>query len=420
MSTYDVEAAESRRHSRSSLAAGSATYSSGRVLLLFKLYCLSSLVRNEALFHNVGLNILYAITLIVYIILFFSHSSLFLKNLKYFELAAKFWVVVCIYFAVSVLWSGLGGVGLVKAPAIILLVVAAYGFSASLGIKLFEGLYTSLAIVTIIGALLSVLLPDLCQEQVYRHLGDWRGLAGQKNSFGFQAALLSVISIYYWWKSGKLISFHAIILVFGLISLYFSGSRGGQLSLAVGLTVLIILFLPMAFRRILLLFGIVLLPIVLIALFSNLTIHNQQVVIFGYEIDTAGRLAIWSYVMGNTPNLFLGAGLEGFWTQARQWDYWRLHGWFVPNFHNGYITTFAEGGLIGAALAALFLAFLIASTMRSTMEQKAFYNALPIVMVCIFMVRNLTEDSFIRSTDVFTMAMGVSLFLLNPPLRSRS
>jgi len=47
----------------------------------------------------------------------------------------------------------------------------------------------------------------------------------------------------------------------------------------------------------------------------------------------------------------MGFGLNGFWTDSNiYYQYQRLHGWVLDNYHSGYIAIIVETGIIGFIL----------------------------------------------------------------------
>lgn len=88
-----------------------------------------------------------------------------------------------------------------------------------------------------------------------------------------------------------------------------------------------------------------------------------------------------------------------------------IEGWQKPNLHNGYITTFVEGGIIGSLLLLIFVLSLVNFFIKSKNHIRTSFFA---SVFLIFIIRNFFEDSMIRSTDIVVFFLWISIFLLHP------
>ena len=91
---------------------------------------------------------------------------------------------------------------------------------------------------------------------------------------------------------------------------------------------------------------------------ATFTIEAGVVGIAGFELDTSNRTVLWEFGFNQFAGYELfGTGLGSFWTTERAALFQSQEGWVLENFHNGYLSTLFEVGLVGITLLGLVLIF---------------------------------------------------------------
>lgn len=257
----------------------------------------------------------------------------------------------------SALWSESMFEGFFWGGLFFLCFLAAIAIGASMSLAKILDLYVKSALYcTLAGVFLALFVPSWGVESKFLLAGDWRGLANQKNLFGyfsgigFAITLLRALGLQKdMWRGNRLLS--AAQAAFFFFSLLMSGSRGGMF--ASFFTVIFFGLLYTRFqRKTLLCIVIALVFFVSLIISLNLEIGERGVTIFGTYIDASNRFLLWSYGLRgmNDHNLLVGYGRSGFWTTLRSEQFVAENNWVLENFHNGYITLLVEGGIIGFTL----------------------------------------------------------------------
>ncbi len=307
------------------------------------------------------------------------------------------WVVV------SPLWSDDPASGAAKALVFLLTSLAAWRMASVVTVKeMLACTFCTLLVLLALSLLLAVAVPDVgLLQHDWQHEGQWKGIFATKQGLGTVSAVFLVLAFLR--LSHRRNAFNLAACALGLICLVGSGSRGGGVMAAVAVTSLIAVRRSAKFAP--LVTGILLLGLLLgileVAYFS--ITGNSSIQVFGSDVNLTERTFIWQYAMGLwNDRLYLGFGLNGFWTSADILSrYLNSHGWVLDNYHSGYVAIAIETGLVGLVLfsaMALSLAprlrFLLlhAQSNRLSLEMTAGY-------AIMFFTINLTETYFLRSTN---------------------
>ncbi len=312
---------------------------------------------------------------------------------------------IVVFGALSVVWSQETRYSFERAVAFSITVFASMIMGRKYDTeKLFKSIAAAFIVYVLVSVALVFLAPSIALENSWEHFGKWRGLSGQKNVFGVVVALTFVLLFMprkYLPRplSKSRIAYYGVFVVVA-IAIIKTGSR----SALVDVILFLMFFIPMSihfgFSRFIILFMVIFIPIIFIVGREFVNFHGGMLVISSIEIDTSNRLLIWEYGFDvlRGRELF-GFGL-GFWTPDRMADFTNLHGWVLPNFHNGYIATLMELGVPGlAALLLLVFSLLVyfASNIRRLKKEKMSFM---VGIVILFLGHNLYENNIMRSTDV--------------------
>ncbi len=117
---------------------------------------------------------------------------------------------------------------------------------------------------------------------------------------------------------------------------------------------------------------------------------------------------IWQFALGMWRDRpLLGYGLNGFWTNPDiYYSYFRLHGWVLDNYHDGYVAIIMETGIVGLTLftiTALKLTSRLHYLLAVTPRGQRLSVEMTIVFMVMFFTINLTETYFLRSTNFLSV-----------------
>jgi O-antigen ligase len=279
-------------------------------------------------------------------------------------------------------------------------------------------IFSAISTFVVLSVFVALFVPSLGVETGWEHAGKWRGLAGQKNGLGFAAALALVMGLalplrrranmpaQIWGLIGR-----GTIVLMAALAVYMAASRGGQLMAVVGIASLAIARAPQLLQRIsLVLVVLFCVPIVNLAV-STFFIDVDKIGFIGITVDTNSRTAIWEYGLRQmVGHEIFGYGVNGFWTPDRMVVFQDVYGWVLDNFHNGYITIFVEGGLVGILMLLLGLMFLYLLLFVSIGAMSDGVLALSFSLTNIFAINNLVENGIGRSTSLSIIIFAVVSF----------
>lgn len=335
-------------------------------------------------------------------------------------------IALVFYAALSALWSGAGAQSLMKAVA---LSVNVFGVFVLLGVVGFAAMVdTAIAglFALIAGSLfLVVLFPEIAILETWMHAGQWQGIFDQKQTLGITSAILLFVSAMRWSAqtsaAGRV--YHGIVMLAAVICLIGSGSRGGGI-LAGGAVVLSLM--ASWNRQAEVLMGWIPAAATLVAAGLYLTLFvtgHDYIPIGDAEIDFTERTQIWKHAIDymSLGGILFGSGINGFWSRKEVEDmFLGAHGWFLDNFHSGYLAVFTECGLIGAMLFVAVTALLVArsapSRLMSDANGRRSEQTLVFGFLALIYVINLTETYFLRSTNFISiMSFGFLFHLFAGP-----
>lgn len=336
------------------------------------------------------------------------------------------WVLLSaflLYTSLSALWSDGGFDGFIKGCLIFSAMLVSICLAYELGLEtLLRVFFNALSVFVLVSILVVIFMPEVGIETGWMLEGDWRGIAGQKNGLGAIASLVLVASLSLPVKvrpdrRGAALAWGVRVAIVGmaLLCTVNSGSRGALVISGLGLCLVLASRLPYAAQRVGLIALIVAAIPVVVAVFSTLRIEGNDIDVLGMAIDSNGRNTLWLYGLTQLQGReFIGFGVGGFWTPGRIQAFRDVNGWVLDNFHNGYVTIFVEGGLIGIGLLFLAMASLILLCVVAIGNIRDSYVALAFAYTMMFLIGNFSENGIGRSTSLsFIMFLAVS-FAIRP------
>jgi len=276
----------------------------------------------------------------------------------------------------STLWSVEPDVTFRRAVALVLsavfVVFAAVWFDTKRFIRILAVVFAVLAVVS----LLSAAIPGIGITPDGAHVGRWRGVFSNKNTFGLFTGVSCITFLVVGlltprgdvrrWIWGGLFAMTFVLL-------YLSNARTSLVGLVMALAGMgagKFLFVPTGWMRraTLQLRALIVGGTAFTAVFILPAAAAVILALLGRNLTLTGRLKLWEYAVGiGVRRPWFGAGYKSFWVDKLTWDlrirqqYWSEPGEITRlagNGHNGYLDMWLELGAIGIAL--LVVMFIIA------------------------------------------------------------
>jgi exopolysaccharide production protein ExoQ len=135
-------------------------------------------------------------------------------------------------------------------------------------------------------------------------------------------------------------------------------SSTSLLCLLLGISILIVLQYPPIMRHIKYL-GVYCLGFgsILILGYSVPGLIDKIAQVMGRESTLTGRTEIWSDLLKEPVNQFIGTGYQSFWLGAGAVRMWEKYYFHPVQAHNGFLETYLNGGLIGVSLLVTTIIF---------------------------------------------------------------
>jgi exopolysaccharide production protein ExoQ len=317
----------------------------------------------------------------------------------------------------SPIWATDPMASMMKAGTLAIVAFGAYRLTQTLDVdRIIEGVYLGQFAVLVASIGMALFVPEIGVMDTYQHAGQWCGVFWSKQSLGLLGAVFLFFSCYRLLVDSRRRAFHAVGVAVALVCTIASGSRGGCVLAIFAVLCLYLTLQSTHFARALafLPFAMCLTGVALVAYFVDT--GSEYLVIFDYPFDFTERTFIWRHALSFFPERkWLGFGLNGFWTLPDvKGLFIERHGWFLDNYHDGYIAIAMETGVIGLALfiggALIFGQRIVA---RIEIDRRLDPEvALALAYTCLIFFINFTETIFLRSTNVQATLLLVFMFFV--------
>ena len=327
-------------------------------------------------------------------------------------------VAFVFYAALSSLWSSGGVSAVMKGGAMAFNVLAIFLLTARLRFEtLVDLLVAGLAVLDLVSLALVILVPDIGLVQTWQHEGQWSGVFDQKQTLGITSAMLLYLTAMRFparrdlgWRAR-----HVAIAALAMACIVGSGSRGGG-GLALAAAAIGLFSSRSRGVRALAAVTPILASAVAVVFLSMLVVSDRDVLNFGAgDVDLTDRTRIWKHALDGVSggNLIFGSGLNGFWSRKDVADaFWGGHGWFLDNYHNGYLAILGDCGLVGAVLFAAVTVSLASAGVGAGSAREISQKKLAMGFVALFYLINVTETYLLRSTNVASLIFFFFAFRL--------
>jgi exopolysaccharide production protein ExoQ len=303
----------------------------------------------------------------------------------------------------SVLWSIGPSVTLRRAVALILSMALAYvlaiRFTPRQQILLLGGV---LGGATCLSLLAGIVLPGMAFMPGEPSL---RGLFLHKNVLGWMACLTVGVGLVArqdpdprlrrmgWW-----------LVLAGFAAVLWSGSATSLLATLTALATARAIRAVAARRGIRRLVLILFYLVVIVTMAALLTLALVPFLEFiGKDATLTGRVPLWQAVDAQIVSQpLLGFGYGAFWDPGNvtAWQIWASQGWQAPHAHNGYRDLLLGTGLVGLTLFLVTTGFALAQGVTLCTRAPDEGWALPILIITISLVLNLSESIFLKQNDL--------------------
>jgi O-antigen ligase len=316
----------------------------------------------------------------------------------------------------SVGWSADPLTSANKAVAMAIAIFGAYRLSRTMPLDdVLEYLIHALFALCAASIMLALFVPDIGVVNDWQHAGQWNGIFISKQSLGLVGAMTLFLASHRLIGASRSL-YHWIVALAAFACIIGSGSRGGGVLAVIALLFIYLTGKSMKFARILAFAPFVMSLLGAVLIFYMVSTGNAHIIVLGEEIDLTGRTFIWQHAAAYFRSApWLGFGLNGFWTRKDVKDLFiERHGWFLDNYHDGYIAIAVETGAIGMTLfIASYLLYALRIS-RDTARVGALHpdTAFSLVYTCLVFFIDFTETYFLRSTNMVSTLLVLNVFIV--------
>jgi exopolysaccharide production protein ExoQ len=344
-------------------------------------------------------------------------ASYFRRSVVRIEMTMGFFANFSLYALalVSISWSYNPIESVTKGAAMCFVIFGAYRLVRTMPFdEIVECIIHGLFLLNASSVFLALFVPSIGILANWQHAGQWNGIFFSKQTLGICGALLMFFSSYRLLNPPRRI-YHVIAALAGLACVIGSESRGGGAVAVLAVACVYLTGVSTRFAKILAFFPFVASLFGVALIFYFVRTGSLYLTIFDTDIDFTERTFIWQYALSHFKDApFLGYGLNGFWTLKEIKDVFvQQHGWFLDNYHDGYIAIVMETGVVGFCifLASYFLYGLrIAGEIRDrgALDRNV---ALTLVYCCLIFFIDFTETFFLRSTNITSSLLTMCIFI---------
>lgn len=287
---------------------------------------------------------------------------------------------------VSVTWSVVPDVTLRRSLALIVSMVfvlhVVHYFSARQFIRLMAMIFAAM----LLASWLALLVPGYGITPRGVHIGRWRGIFEEKNTFGLFCGIACLCFLMMAGLAARASRERTVwlgLLGLSFVALFFSNARTpllGLLGAGAVMAAVQFLYLPWRWQKRIDrpmrsgLVGTFFFLLLVVLPFSAATLLT----LLGRNMTLTGRGKLWEYAIGKGMDRpWLGAGFKAFWTDKVTFDlrvfnrHWSVEGEqqkLTGNAHNGYLDAWLDLGFLGLALVVIMLLSIILRARRGLMR----------------------------------------------------
>ena len=291
-----------------------------------------------------------------------------------------------------------------------------------------EELMRRLMIVLLVGGVFSLLYAVAMPANGIHHdianPGAWKGVYGHKNNLGRICSFAILISYFFTPRTRNEQRLKWALIAVSLVLLFFSQSRTNWLILIASASIIPVLNF-LRYPRVSLGIRLFIVIFAVTALFFAITVGGDMLLSsMGRDATFSGRTTLWRGVttIVEQDYLALGAGYGAFFTEAGAvyklapyLTYWTM----IPNqAHSGYMNTFADMGLLGVSVLAVFLVATMVLLIRRIVAEpgRKVWSAYFVIFFA-FLINNFSETVAFKHSDI-AWALVIMGYLYAAPIRA--
>lgn len=264
-------------------------------------------------------------------------------------------------------------------------------------------------VIVILSMFYIVFFPTIGIENGF-HEGSWKGIFGQKNTFGIILMFLMTIRISkIMTNEGKINKLNILLIP---IIFYLIIKTGSSTALIVTLIIFLLAIITIIFKVLSKILLVTITAIsfsflgVLFLLVEVLNIKGDLLKFFGRDSTLTGRTAIWETIqnifISEKPILGYGFGL--FWSSTSPYinQFQEIIKFKTITSHNGYLDLVLDIGLFGAALILILLISTIIKSFMIFYKSPYDFNVLWMILLMIsIVIYNFSESMILKENSLY-------------------
>lgn len=336
------------------------------------------------------------------------------------------WMSVLFYAlaVISCLWTQ-DYVGVSKSIAMTTSLLGAWRLTVSLPFDdIVECALNALMALSLASIGLALAVPDIGVLSDFQHPGQWNGIFITKQALGIAAAVQLFLAAYRLLTTRRRRAYYVSVALAAIVCALGAGSRGGGALAIVSVLCVFMTGRSVGFARTLA-FAPTLMALVGVWLIWYMTTTGYAYIYaFDTAIDFTERTFIWQHALAHFSNApWFGYGLNGFWGLKEVKDvFLEHHGWFLGNFHDGYIAIVMETGVVGLFIFIVSYLF-YAARIQAQIDRSGELSrdiAFSLVFTCMIFFIDFTETYFLRSTNMLATFLMINIFIAFRKLPART
>ena len=320
---------------------------------------------------------------------------------------------------ISTVWSDAPGQTSRRAIALLLSSTFAFFLLVRFDLRTFFNLLAwSFAVYVVVGVLAAA-LPHVGITPNGAYAGAWRGLTGQKNTFGrtlaIGVALLPVAaSIGLTSRRRPVLILAAVCLVLVLLARSATALVAAIGAIGIGSVLYVALGGRVGRMRLRPELGITFLILAGLAGWAFVAFGWTTILdALGRDPTLTGRTQLWNWAIGlSTDRRWLGAGYRAFWIDANTKYFFEAFAWNTDidgnrsdsfagpeHAHSGYVDTLIELGRLGVAALALTIFWALATLRRALLRGNPQVGFIFAVILSFLLIYAITERSILQQSE---------------------
>ena len=319
-------------------------------------------------------------------------------------------LLLILYAFVSPGWGEDVVIGFAKTGLLLFVTLVVWRLSLFVGVDaFFSCVWAALTASVCASAVVAIAMPSVGVLDDWNHAGQWAGIFQTKQDLGFASATLiylTALRLARGLKAGDV-----FVLIVSLMCVLQSGSRGGAAESLMAVALVVFGLKVKGVNKLLSSSPVFFSAIGFLNVFYLAVSGLNYYPFMGEEVDLSSRTFIWNFALSQWWDRFLiGFGVNQFWNiQSNVDQFTSLYGWFLDNYHSGYVAVAVELGFVGVVLffgASVSLSRCLYRVLQRGALGIGKLEGLGLCgMLFLIYLINLTETYFLRSTNFYQVIL---------------